>query len=78
MPKNDSTRKMKDFDTQKLSKNVGDSDKLNVAKGSETLPKVQNFTQSGHTGCDSVGRVFASDTRGPVIGEFLLITFICC
>ena len=42
MPKNDFTRKMIDFDTYtKLPENVGDLGKLIVAKGFETLPKVQ-------------------------------------
>ena len=34
---------------QKLPKNVGDLDKLIVAKGFQKLPKVQKITQSGHT-----------------------------
>ena len=33
-----------------MTKNVGDLDKLNVAKGFKKLPKVQLITQSGHTG----------------------------
>ena len=41
-PKNDFTRKIKDFDTfQKLPKAVGDLGKLIVAKGFEKLPKFQ-------------------------------------
>ena len=39
LPKNDFTRKM--IDLQKLPKNVGDLDKIIVAKGFEKLPKVQ-------------------------------------
>ena len=34
---------------QKLPKNVGDLDKLIVAKGFKKLPKVQLIAQSGHT-----------------------------
>ena len=34
---------------QKLPKNVGDLDKLIVAKGFKKLPKVQKIAQSGHT-----------------------------
>ena len=34
---------------QKLTKNVGDLDKLFVAKCFEWLPKVQKIAQSGHT-----------------------------
>ena len=42
MPKNDFTRKIKDLTpAQKLSKNVGDLDKLIVAEGFKKLPKVQ-------------------------------------
>ena len=42
LPKNDSTRKMIDFDTfTKIAKNVGDLGKLIVAKGFKKLPKVQ-------------------------------------
>ena len=42
LPKNDFTRKMKDFNTlQKLLKNAGDLGKLIIAKGFEKLPKVQ-------------------------------------
>ena len=33
----------------KLPKNVGDLDKLIVAKGFKKLPKIQNIAQSGHT-----------------------------
>ena len=41
LPKNDFTRKIKDFDTfTKIAKNVGDLGKLIVAKGFEKLPKV--------------------------------------
>ena len=42
LPKKDFTRKMIDFDTfTKLPKNVGDLDKLIVAKGFKNLPKVK-------------------------------------
>ena len=42
LPKNDFTRKIKDFDTfKKLPKNGGDWGKLIVAKGFTKLPKVQ-------------------------------------
>ena len=34
---------------QKLPKNVGESEKLIVAKGFKKLPKVQYIDQSGHT-----------------------------
>ena len=34
---------------QKLPKNVGDLEKLVVAKGFKKLPKVQKSAQSGHT-----------------------------
>ena len=34
---------------QKLPKNVGDLDKLNVAKGFKKLPKVQKIAPSGYT-----------------------------
>ena len=34
---------------KKLSKNVGNLDKLIVAKGFEKLPKIKKITQSGHT-----------------------------
>ena len=41
-PKNDFTRKMKDFDTfEKMSKNVGNLGKIIVDSGFEKLPKVQ-------------------------------------
>ena len=33
-----------------MPKNVGDLDKLIVAKGFKKLPKVQYIAQSGHTG----------------------------
>ena len=36
--------------SQKLPKNVGDLDKIIVAKGFKKLPKVQKIGQSGHTG----------------------------
>ena len=36
---------------QKLPKNVGDWDKLIVAKGFKKWPKVQKIAQSGHTAC---------------------------
>ena len=36
--------------SQKLPKNVGDLDKLIVAKGFKKLPKVQKIARSGHTG----------------------------
>ena len=40
LPKNDFTRKIKDFDTfKKLPKNVGDLGKLIVAKGFKKWPK---------------------------------------
>ena len=39
---------------QKLPKNVEDFGKLIVAKGFKKLPKVQNITQSGHTGYKSI------------------------
>ena len=35
---------------QKLPNNVGDLDKLIVAKGFKNSPKVQLIAQSGHTG----------------------------
>ena len=35
---------------QKLPKNVGDLDKLIVAKGFKKSPKVQKIANSGHTG----------------------------
>ena len=42
LPKNDFTRKIKDFDTfTKLPKSVGELGKIIVAKGFEKLPKVQ-------------------------------------
>ena len=42
LPKTDFTRKITDFNTfTKLLKNVGDLDKLVVAKGFKKLPKVQ-------------------------------------
>ena len=42
MPKNDFTRKIKDFDTfAKLPNNVGNLGKLIVAKGFKKWPKVQ-------------------------------------
>ena len=34
---------------EKSTKNVGDLDKLVVAKGFKKLPKVQKIAQSGHT-----------------------------
>ena len=37
---------------QNLPKNVGDWDKLIVAKGFEKLPKFQKIPQYGHTGTD--------------------------
>ena len=41
---------MIDFDTlQKLPNNVGNLDKLIVAKGFKMLPKVQKIAKSGHT-----------------------------
>ena len=41
LPKNDCTRKIKDFGTFiKLPKNVGELGKLIVAKGFKKLPKV--------------------------------------
>ena len=41
---------MVDFNTfKKLPKNVGDLDKLIVAKGFKKLPKVQKIARSGHT-----------------------------
>ena len=40
---------------QKLLKNVGDWDKLIVAKGFKKLPKVQLIAQSGHTGLGREG-----------------------
>ena len=44
---------MIDFDTfTKLPKNVGDLDKLIVAKGFKNLPKVQSIAQSGHNDDD--------------------------
>ena len=36
---------------QKLPNNVGDLDKLIVAKGFKKLPKVQKIAKSGHTAC---------------------------
>ena len=51
MPKNDFIRKIKDLTPlQNLPKNVGDLDKLFVAKGFKKLPKFQKIAQSGHTG----------------------------
>ena len=42
LPKNDFTRKMINFDTvTKLPKDVGDLDKIIVAKGFKNLPKVK-------------------------------------
>ena len=42
---------MNDFDNfnKKFPNNVGDLGKIIVASGFEWLPKVQKFTQSGHT-----------------------------
>ena len=37
---------------QKLPKNVGDLDKLIVAKGFKKSPKVQKIANSGHNGSD--------------------------
>ena len=52
LPKNDFTRKIKDFDT--FTKIVGDLGKIIVAKGFEKLPKVQCIVQSGHTAYDPI------------------------
>ena len=42
MPKSDSSRNMKDFDTfTKMAKNVGYLGKITVATGFEKFPKVQ-------------------------------------
>ena len=50
LPKNDFTRKIKEFDTfTKIAKNVWDLGKLIVAKGFKKLPKVHKIAQSGHT-----------------------------
>ena len=49
---------------QKLNNNLVDLGKIIVAPGFEWLPKVQKITQSGHTGCDTVGWVVVSHTRG--------------
>ena len=60
---------------QKLPNNVGDLDKLIVAKGFKNLPKVQLMAQSGHTGLYSPGDLLTCTYHlaGPML-EFRLST----
>ena len=58
---------------QKLPKNVGDLDKLIVAKGFKKLPKVQKIPKSGHTDNKE-----ARQTRQvPIPGADLIQKFQC-
>ena len=50
LPKIDSTRKMKDFETfTKIAYKHGNLGKIIITTGFEKLPKGQYITQSGHT-----------------------------
>ena len=71
MPKNDFTRKIKDFDAyKKLPKNVGDLGKLIFAKGFEKLPKVKKIAQSGHTAGEAQFLLLYSRPLSATNGQF--------